>query len=166
MRMLQDLEGLTLPDQKLPCPCKWEVGDQAVWVWDAVAVDRHHLTDTVAAAVEVEAFVTDHQRLDLPMAWEDVAVEMIATVVAVIVVDLVDLPHRAIGIEVAVVVDTTGAEVEATGNGIDLGVLIDGMEEAEEETVTVVGLDTNIHYGLPLMCISFCLVTTRSSCLA
>jgi hypothetical protein len=108
-----------------------------------VVVDHHHPTDTVvAAAVEVEAFVTDRQGLELPMAWEDV-VEMTATVVA-IVVDLVDLPHLAIGIEAAVVVDTTGAE--ATGNGTDLQVLIDGMEE----TATVVGVDTKILYGLPL----------------
>jgi hypothetical protein len=124
------------------------VGDQAVWVWDAAVVDRHHPTDTVVAAVvEVEAFVTDRQRPDLPMAWD--VVEMIATVVA-IVVDLVDLPHRAIGIEAAVAVDTTGAE-EATGNGIDLQVLIDGMEEEE----AVVGVDTNIHYLSRLMYVSF-----------
>jgi hypothetical protein len=140
------------------------VGDQAVWVWDAVAVDHHHPTDTVVAAavIEVEAFVADRQRPDLPMGW-DVVVEMIATAVA-IVVDLVDLPHRAIGTEAAVVADTTGAEVEATGNETDPQVLIDVMEE--EETVTVVGVDTNKHYGLSLMYISLYLFTTRSSCLA
>jgi hypothetical protein len=153
---------LILPDQKLPCPCKWE--DQAVWVWDAVLVDHHHPTDTVAAAavIEVEAFVAGRHPPD-PMAW-DVEVEMIATVVAAAIeVDLVDLLHRAIGIEAAAVVDTTGVEVEVTGNDTDLQVLIDDMEE----TKTAVGVDTNIHYNLSWMYISFLSIfTTRSSCLA
>jgi hypothetical protein len=106
----------------------------------------------MAAVIEVEAFVADRQRPDLPMAWD-------------VVVETRHgggrgggprgSPHRAIGIEAAVVVDTTGVEVEATGNGTI------SKSHGVEETATVVGVDTNKHYGLSLMYYLFCLFTIR-----
>jgi hypothetical protein len=52
---------------------------------DAV-VDHHHLYGYGGGGrIEVEAFVADRQRPDLPMVW-DVVVEMIATAVAIVVV--------------------------------------------------------------------------------